>query len=192
MPNNHVIPHQSVPVPVRILFVLLVLAAKARGTPWEDYLNKPTPDRAKKVVDITYAKDHPTQETELDLMLLEVQILSRDREAVRLGFRLRSKLDGAFAENNDIALGRLIRIDPKLFLRELNRAGLNQPRLDSLVGNPGPEYVDRLGAEEYEINRRVKALQSVSEPELAKARDLCLVAIRGGTSSIKLPKKGAP
>lgn len=149
-------------------------AGSFAATPWEDYLTQPSPGRAAKVQEWTYSvtpKDPAS--VELDLMLFELQVLARDPEAVRLAFRLRKKQDGHIAEMLDIMLGRLIRIDAPLFLRELQRAA-PVTRPDSLVSNLGPEYVDRSSAQSYEISRRIEALRAVSDPRLREVRGWCI------------------
>lgn len=111
-------------------------------------------------------------------MMLEVQVLTRDIEAVRLAFRLRRTADGHFAEMLDIMLGRLIRIDAPLFLREVVRAGVSAPLLDSLVGNFGQEYVDRTEAQAYEADQRIAALRHVKDSRVKAVRDRCIALLK--------------
>jgi hypothetical protein len=148
-------------------------------TAWEEYLDKPTPKRASRVQAISYAAPamDPGQQ-ERDLMMLEAQVLSRDIEAVRLAFRLRQTADGHFVEMLDVMLGRLIRIDASLFLREVLRAGVPAQLLDSLVGNFGPEYVDRTEAQAYEAAQRIAALSNVTDSKLKAVRKRCIALLK--------------
>jgi hypothetical protein len=145
---------------------------------WEAYIRNPTPDNAAHVKAISYgAENGRFEQQERDLMMLEVQVLSRDPAAVRLAFRLRLQADGHFGEMLDIMLGRLIRIDAPLFLREGKRAEAAIRRLDSLVGNFGPEYVDRPQAQAYEAAQRIAALRKVSDAGLKPVRDKCIASL---------------
>jgi hypothetical protein len=112
-----------------------------------------------------------------NLGMLKRQVLSRDPNAVRLAFRLKTIADGAFAEDLDILLGRLIRIDPTLFVRQLKEYG-KVNRLDGLVGNLGDAYVDRFDAQRLEIKKRIRALESVSDPALKELADQCIKELK--------------
>jgi hypothetical protein len=76
-------------------------------------------------------------------------------------------------------LGRLIRVNARLFLRVLRDQHRPVMRLDSLVGNFGAAYVDRDAARRYEAARRRAALRAVTDRDLASVRDECLVALKG-------------
>ena len=165
---------------VAILLATLASASLA-ATPWEDYLITPSPERASKVQSRTYSKPNShTEQEERDLMLLGVQVLSRDPEAVRLAFRFcrAEKAAAHLSEMLDEMLGRLIRIDAPLFLRELKRVGVDKIRMDSLVGNFGEEYVDRIEAQAYETEQRIQSLRRVTDPSLKEVRDRCLLELK--------------
>jgi hypothetical protein len=108
------------------------------------------------------------------LNMLERQVISKDRAAVRLAFRLFCISDGAFTEELDMMLGSLIRIDPVLFLEELKRS--KHPVLSNggLVANLGVMYVDRYKARCYGIQQRIKSLEAVNVPLLRAERDKCI------------------
>ena len=167
------------PGPLAIVTVTLgTVCFGAVATPWEEYVAQPSAERASRVQVRSYSVERRDPERdEWDLMLLEVQVLSRDLEAVRLAFRLRAGADGHAAEMLDIMLGRLIRIDAAMFLRELKSAGVVASHLESLVGNFGPEYVDRADAYAYEAAQRVAALRKVSDGDLKALRDQCVALL---------------
>jgi hypothetical protein len=144
-------------------------------TPWETYLEYPSPENATLVRNAQYT-DSSVRDQSLawDLSLLEVQVISRDREAVRLAFRLFAESDGEYSEILDIMLGRLIRIDPMLFLEELKGQEQNTKEMGGLLGNVGQEYVDRLGGRIYEVEQRIAALMTVTDPELLEIRAACV------------------
>src|SRR5712691_3823702 len=100
---------------LRIILILAMLAGAASvvqaSTSWEEYLESPTAANAARVVTPTYSTTEGQYDRLVeDLQLLEVQVLSRDVEAIRLAFRLRAKADGHLGETIDVMLGRLIRV----------------------------------------------------------------------------------
>ena len=105
---------------VAVLGAIVGIAIPAlAASPWEEYLERPTPDNAARVQSLTYSSAlADPRDIERDLMLLEVQVVSRDTKAVQLAFRLLSGATGHIAERLDIMLGRLIRIDAALLLTE--------------------------------------------------------------------------
>lgn len=75
-------------------------------------------------------------------------------------------------------LGRLIRIDPKLFLEELLNNREKVVGYDGLLGNCGEVYVDRFLARKYELQRRYDATESVTAPELSEIKHVCLQVLQ--------------
>jgi hypothetical protein len=158
-----------------VVLILATLSASAsEPTPWETYLSSPTPANAAKVKDVSYGTQASDETVELDLMLLQVQVQAGDRAAIGLAFRLLVKSDGHRAESLCIMLGRIIRPNPAMFLRELRTAKLDPTLLGSLVGDFGPEYVDRTLAHLYEARQRIAALRTVNDPELHDLRESCI------------------
>ena len=106
--------------------------------------------------------------------MLERQVFSRDRVAVKLTFKLRSIADGGFSEDLDIMLGTLVRIDPKLFLEELSSAKPEVQQLDHLLANEWAIYVDRMDAQCLENQLRIKSLESIKDTSLKKIKYRCI------------------
>ena len=161
---------------ILIMLLTLLLAGSAFAqTAWEQYLELPTPENAARVQQALYS-DPSTRGRSLheDLLLLEIQVISADREAVRLAYRLSVESDGHYSEMLDAMLGRLIRIDPKLFLQELKRHRSQVSRLDSLLGQHGRPYIDRHRARSYEDEQRIAALMTIADPSLKDIRDECV------------------
>src|SRR5262245_63430521 len=111
-------------IPIIPLFFALSALATAEATPWEMYMESPTPAHAAQVAARTYRTDPSENAREMDLGLLGVQVQAGDREAIRLAFRLLPRSDGSEAELLCVILGRLIRSQPELFLVELKAAQL--------------------------------------------------------------------
>jgi hypothetical protein len=109
--------------------------------------------------------------------MLQRQVEARDRQATRLAFRLMTITDGASSEALDIMLGKLIRIDPKLFLEELRKSNyikIGQYRFDGLVGNEGEEFVDKELAQCLEQRLRIESLSKIKDNNLLPLRDICI------------------
>ena len=150
---------------------------------FEAYVQYPNKTNAQKLIQIlpekhvSYTNNSEEQKAlsfindREQLGMLERQVISKDPPAVRLAFRLRSIADGGFAEDLDIMLGQLIRIDPVLFLTELENASPPVTRLDGLLLNFGAVYVDREEADCLEIDRRITTLKSVDQPQLLIIRN---------------------
>jgi hypothetical protein len=163
---------------------------------FESYVNYPTSVNAATVIVLLPKNAHvkfTNQAQEQDTLnfissadqirMLERQVISGDREAIRLAFNLFAVADGAFAEDLCIMLGSLIRINPKLFLEELNEfQGLTLP-IHALVGNVGYMYIDRMKARCYEEQLRIDSLSKVKEPKLNSLRDRCIESLREGLKS---------
>src|SRR5262249_6383148 len=144
--------------------VVISTAIAATPTPWERYLLQPTSANARLVDRIAYSESGVSPaDIERDLQLLAIQVISSDAEAVGLAFRLRARADGHVGEALDIMVGRLIRVNPRLFLTVLDSQAGPIERLDSLVANFGDEFVDREAAQQYEASRRQTALLTVTD-----------------------------
>jgi len=170
-----------------LCFVALIPATRVRGqTPWERYLETPTPENARAVRTLTYTDSADNLDRLLDdLQLLEDQMAAGDSAAVRLAFRLEPKADGVYGETLAAMLGRLVRINPTLFLRELRLANVSTAggaagahlrcRCATVAA---PEFVDRLRARTYEAQQRILALKTVRDPRLRTWRDQCVTELK--------------
>jgi hypothetical protein len=158
--------------------VLLCALPLNAETPWERYLACPNPAAAARVTQIAYSPGvNAEKRMSDDLDILEVQVISRDVESMRLALRLLGKAEGGHVEETlDIMLGRLIRIDPRLFLVELKRAGVKN--WGGAVGNFGGPYVDRMDAYACEKRFRIEALRTVNDSDLRTLRDACIRELR--------------
>ena len=105
----------------------------------------------------------------------------RERESVRLAFRMREIADGAFLEDLEIILGKLIRPAPDLFLAELQRAHVPPGALGGLVGNLGGSYDDKMREQCAELRRRMKAVRGVRTPYLQEPKEQVLSALEAGS-----------
>jgi hypothetical protein len=174
---------------------LLSATEVSAQTPWEEYVNLPRPENALKVQSASYSDSSggPDRLFE-DLELLDVQIAAGDREAIRLALRLTSESDGHYAETLGIMLGRLVRINPQLFLEEFqsqrDKIARSEGVLASALGNYGMAYVDRLQAKEYETERRIHALKRVTDPDLRPLRDRCVNILEAHLAQLRRRQGG--
>jgi len=182
---------------ISLLFTSLPTIAQKNGSvdwdgvhkSFEAYTQYPSTKNAIKVISLLPERDHVTYTGEKNeseatqfvyqnLGMLERQVISRDPNAIKLAFRLKAIADGAFAEDLDVLLGQLIRIDPALFLRQLKNAKVQNGRLDALVGNYGDIYADKVEAQRLETKERIRALETVSDSALKEIQDKCLVELK--------------
>ncbi len=160
-----------------ILLSAFVPAAMA-VTPWETYLDLPTPQNASRVLKIAYTEPRLGDYDAGDLEILETQIAAQDSEAFRLGYRLYQSADGGLAEDLGVILSKSIRSHPTFFLQQVNALGGDCSRFRWVLNTPGLEYVDRELARAYEIKMRQVSLHSVKSKSLNKVRDRCLAQIK--------------
>jgi formate-dependent phosphoribosylglycinamide formyltransferase (GAR transformylase) len=125
--------------------VVLLATTSHAETPWEDFLNNPTPANASRVTALTYTAEG-NRDFAADLQILQNQVLAQDREAFRLAVRLYQAADGGDAEDLGVLLGRTARSQPKFFLREVAALDIRCLDLSSALTSPGLEYVDRTKA----------------------------------------------
>jgi hypothetical protein len=154
---------------------------------WNKYVEYPSSNNAlllSKVISDSFNKKIGLKERDMllknifiDIKMLEKQIYSSDKEAVKLGFELHQLTDGSYTETMDIILGSLIRINAKLFLETLCSYRNKIARLDALVGNLGPQYIDRYEAQKLEAKLRIEALSKICDPKLNKLRDECIKSL---------------
>ena len=118
------------------------------------------------------------KQVEKDIFLLDRQIVSRDSLAIKIAFRLFAYTDASLSEHLDVALGQVIRIDPKLFLAQLYQNRARVPRMDALLLNLGSPYVDKADAQQLEKVLRIEAIESVHDSALVQIRSECLSAMK--------------
>jgi hypothetical protein len=182
---------------ISLLFTSLPTIAQKNGSvdwagvhrSFEAFSQYPSTENAIKVISLLPERDHVTYTGEKNeneatqfvyqnLGMLERQVISRDPNAIKLAFRLKAIADGAFAEDLDVLLGQLIRIDPALFLRQLKNAKVQNGRVDALVGNYGDIYADKVEAQRLETKERIRALETVSDSALKEIQNKCLVELK--------------
>ena len=103
------------------------------------------------------------------ICFLEQEVLSSQKSAVKLCFRLRHIDPGKELYGKCILLIRnLIRINPKLFLEVLKEESysINKNEFENFVDVYTIDYTDKTKAIYREINLRIKSIQSVNYKSL--------------------------
>jgi hypothetical protein len=164
---------------VKYLSLLLALfpGFSAVTTPWERYLEEPSPTNASLVTKIEYSVPDEAAYSSDDLGILKLQVLAADESAFQLAFRLYGDSEGGLAEELGAILASTIRPNPEFFLSQASR--LDQACRTLNVDAAGIEYVDRLAAQAYELRMRTAAIESVEVPALAKVKCSCLARLSG-------------
>jgi hypothetical protein len=109
--------------------------------------------------------------------LWESKVLAGDRYITEAVFRLLNVADGAFAEALGTVLSTLAQINPRLFLEILYEyrnawyvKHIGYPVDGSNYNNPKDQI--------SELERRIKALESVKDPKYSELRDECIRQLR--------------
>lgn len=182
-------------------------------TPWSEiarrvteYTAKPSPATAKGVLNIipkaSVSFTGSPEEQDANeaiyapgpIRVLEQRVLMKERESVELAFRMRHIADGAFLEDLNVILGALIRVDPELFLTELQRAKIPRRDMGGLVRNLGDTFVDQMEKQCEELHLRRQALATVTRSSLKQTKDQSLSALEEGLASCQdgQPKASVP
>jgi hypothetical protein len=181
-----------------ILIIIAVVPATAKDSVFDwnalfnafkIYLSDPSEKNAERVINSLPKSGHvkfsnSKRELEIfnfvyeNLETVERQVYAKNKLSTRLAFRLMSISDGGFSDDLNIILGRLINIDPLLFLEELKLRENEIVRYDALLGNTGPELVDRPQDECKELRKRINSLRSVNEKELLNIRNRCIEELK--------------
>jgi hypothetical protein len=105
--------------------------------------------------------------------------------ALRFQFSARAYFANApsILEELDIAVGKVIKKRPKIFLKALKEYG-KSTEFDGLLCNLGDEYVDEFNKQLIEIDLRIKAIRSVKESELVEIQDKCLNVLNSHRTEI--------
>ena len=154
------------------LLAVLISCNAVAETPWERYLDEPSPFNASMVRSISYSTPVQGNYNSDDLEILHLQVLGADPQAFRLAYRLYKLSDGGLAEELGAILASSVRPNPKFFLQQV--AALHVQCSAFNVNVAGLEYVDRNKAQAYELKMRHLALTSVKERSLIRARQDCL------------------
>lgn len=175
-----------------ILIILTSLTAWGQPTKWADfekawnnYLSNSTHENSVKAYNLLPDKvmgdDYPeggqTGRIFSNIEQLDKLVQRGDKDALRLAFKLFTIADGEYAEGLQIEIGKLININPSLFLQELKNHRHLIVSLDGLVGNLGQDYVDELELEKIEIEKRIKSLKLITDKDLIIIRDECLTEL---------------
>jgi hypothetical protein len=157
-----------------LALVLLCFTCAQAATPWEEYLDFPSPDRAQRVSRVSYTNASKSYEVS-ELQILERQVLALDVSAFRLTYRLtNSTAPGGLLEDLLVVLSKPVRGNPAFFLRQVSALDPSCKSFEVALNMAGLEYTDRLDAYAYEMSRRREAIAAVKQPALSAVKQECL------------------
>ena len=161
---------------MKTLAILLLAASSSvmAGTPWETYLDLPTPQNASHVVAIEYTEPPQGGYDSNDLEILQTQVAASDAESFRLGFRLYKASGGGLAEELGVILSASIRSHPRFFLQQVATLDPTCREFSWILNTPGLEYIDRTDAAAYELRMRQASLMGVNGDAFAEIRNNCV------------------
>lgn len=107
-----------------------------------------------------------------------VVTLTGTQKSFEQAFESLLKSDGAVAEEWDIEIGKLIKTHPTNFLKALKIYRNKVKRVDALVGNLGPEYVDDFPRQKIELQKRAHALELVKNKTLKPLANECVEELK--------------
>lgn len=116
-----------------------------------------------------------------NLVVLERQVAAGDREAAKLGFMLYNVSIGHNKNKLDCVMGDLARTYPRIFLEELSSSHnailikeSGYPVCQTHLGQGGIRQM----AHRYELEMRIRSLESVTAKKLRRIRDACVNEIK--------------
>lgn len=104
--------------------------------------------------------------------------LTGTQKSFEQAFESLLKSDAAVAEEWDIEIGKKIKTHPTNFLKTLKRYRNKVTRLDALLGNLGPEFVDDFSRQKIELQKRIQSLGSVNSGTLRPVRKECIEELK--------------
>lgn len=156
------------------------------GKVWEDYISNPNSENALRVYSML--PDGKDREIRLqvevrplimkNLVILERQIFSGDRDSLRVAFRLFTIADTALEEELGKILGNYIRFSARRCLRELNDHRDLVPYLSLIVCSFQFTLSGDTAGQELERNARLKAMEYVDDGDLKAIRKECIKTLK--------------
>ncbi len=157
------------------------------GKAWDDYTTNPNKETALKLYELL-PPGKGAQEVELQvdvrdkifskLNVLESQIYSGERNALKVAYRLFNIADNEMQKDLVKIIGYLLRFDTKLFLEELMIHETLVPDLGQLVCSFQLASPDDKAQQELERNIRLKSLGYIEDKELKDIKKKCIKILK--------------
>ncbi len=125
--------------------------------------------------------------TSTSYALDENKVSAGDLNHLNRAFERLAKSDGYIAENWDIVIGKSITNNPTNFLKAYKKNEHLVTRLDALVNNLGPEYVDDFKRQAVQIRNRINALKSITDESLKPLAKECIEELQRHLKVIEKP-----
>jgi hypothetical protein len=155
---------------------------------WKSYASDPSDENARKVYNLlpptgfvpNAAADGTAVVDEIlrTFQVLEGKIADKNRDAVRLGFRLVAVATGALANALNRSLGNFVGFDPRMFLEELGSHRDLFPSLEPLLGSFRVDDTMDATGRELERKYRINVLDGVEDKSLKPLKDECVKILK--------------
>jgi hypothetical protein len=166
-----------------------VLEWNKLGVAWHQYISNPIESNGLKVYSLLPNEEYGITEPDSvfyntwysiyeNLDKLESLVKIQNRIAIKVAFKLYSISDADFTESLDQILGRLIRINPKLFLEALKLHRELVGDLGGILENLGNKFVDEEDLSKKEIKKRIQSLEKVKVKSLIGVRDESIIELK--------------
>ncbi|MCK5057662.1 MAG: hypothetical protein KAT34_13455 [Candidatus Aminicenantes bacterium] len=156
------------------------------GKVWKDYISNPNGENALRVYSML--PDGKDREIRLqvevrpliinNLVILESQIFSGDRDSLRVAFRLFTIADTALEEELGKILGNYIRFNARSCLRELNNHRDLVPYLSLIVCSFQFTLRGDTTGQGLERKARLKAMEYVDDGDLKAIKKECIKTLK--------------
>lgn len=110
--------------------------------------------------------------------LNRIKVSRGDLAELNRAFSQKAKSDGDESEELSILIGSSILKNPVNFLKAYKKNKKSVKRLDAILGNLGHESVDNSPYQVKELQRRIKALESVKDASLKSVAFECITELK--------------
>lgn len=190
--------HQTVILGSILMWAMSILPVFAQDNPpfdwktfeedWKSYAADPTDENARNVYNLlpptgfvpNAAADGTAVADEIlrTFQVLEGKIADKNRDAVRLGFRLFAVATGTLANALNRNLGNFIGFDPRMFLEELGSHRDLFPSLETVLGSFRIDDSMDAAGRELERKYRINVLDGVGDKSLKPLKDECVKILK--------------
>ena len=148
---------------------------------WKDYIETPCDKTAIQAYNTIplydmydkQKKSRIVNQIDIDLEKLETHLLTGNKNALDLSFKLFSITDGALSSSMHMIIGPYMHIDPTYFLESLDRH-YHLVAITKVLGNYGIDLVDEFELQNIETQKRIDSLNLVVSPKFQKLKKECI------------------
>ena len=181
-----------------ICFSCVIFCSENKINKWHEFILTPDSTNFQSIyIGLENAINHNNKEYKEDLIKNFLNFNNTDfksfiklinvgnKYSIELGFMLLKFSDGIITNILNVSLGNVIKINPVLFLRLLQKHKDIITRISPLLCALGYNYVDQFEKQLDEIKLRIKSIEGVSTPELQDIKKVCLMHLYNKKTSIE-------